>query len=162
MIRNALQYKYRQYCNPQHLFHHWHDGIIVSGRETQVRLHVFSLELLGYFVVPTIFEQHERLPSIFISYDFSSWYIWETFAFQIVNYMIWEPLKTSLKKGKWVECAECDESRRSKAVCLTRRCNTMLQSEITGDGMDAVASEISLVERSRRCALYTFSLKQGF
>jgi hypothetical protein len=38
----------------------------------------------------------------------------------------------------------------------------MLQSEITGDGMDAVASEISLVERSRRCALYTFSLKQGF
>ena len=27
---------------------------------------------------------------------------------------------------------ECDESRRSKAVCLTRRCNTMLQGEITG------------------------------
>ena len=74
------------------------------------------------------------------------------------------------EKGKWVECAECEEtlsktksirsneqihasdfvtlrfiqlilyeSRRSKAVCLTRRCNTMLQSEITGDGMDAVA-----------------------
>ena len=37
-------------------------------------------------------------------------------------------------------------SDSSKAVCLTRRCNTMLQSEITGDGMDAVASEISLVE----------------
>ena len=30
----------------------------------------------------------------------------------------------------------------------------MLQSEITGDGMDAVASEISLVERSRRCAIH--------
>ena len=54
--------------------------------------------------------------------------------------------KNQFEKGKWVECAECDESRRSKAVCLTRRCNTMLQSEITGDGMDAVASEISLVE----------------
>ncbi len=54
--------------------------------------------------------------------------------------------KNRFEKGKWVECAECDESRRSKAVCLTRRCNTMLQSEITGDGMDAVASEISLVE----------------
>ena len=54
--------------------------------------------------------------------------------------------KNRFEKGKWVECAECDESRRSKAVCLTRRCNKMLQSEITGDGMDAVASEISLVE----------------
>ena len=54
--------------------------------------------------------------------------------------------KNRFEKGKWVECAECDESRRSKAVYLTRRCNTMLQSEITGDGMDAVASEISLVE----------------
>ena len=85
--------------------------------------------------------------------------------------------KNRFEKGKWVECAECEEtlsktksirsneqihasdfvtlrfiqlilyeSRRSKAVCLTRRCNTMLQSEITGDGMDAVASEISLVE----------------
>ena len=40
--------------------------------------------------------------------------------------------KNRFEKGKWVECAECDESRRSKAVCLTRRCNTMLQSEITG------------------------------
>ena len=30
----------------------------------------------------------------------------------------------------------------------------MLQSEITGDGMDAVASEISPVERSRRCAIH--------
>ena len=39
--------------------------------------------------------------------------------------------KNRFEKGKWVECAECDESRRSKAVCLTRRCNTMLQSEIT-------------------------------
>ncbi len=54
--------------------------------------------------------------------------------------------KNRFEEGKWVECDECDESRRSKAVCLTRRCNTMLQSEITGDGMDAVASEISLVE----------------
>ena len=54
--------------------------------------------------------------------------------------------KNRFEKGKWVEYAECEESRRSKAVCLTRRCNTMLQSEITGDGMDAVASEISLVE----------------
>ena len=54
--------------------------------------------------------------------------------------------KKRFEKEKWVESAECDESRRSKAVCLTRRCNTMLQSEITGDGMDAVASEISLVE----------------
>ncbi len=33
----------------------------------------------------------------------------------------------------------------------------MLQSEITGDGMDAVASEISLVERSRRCAIHIFT-----
>ena len=32
----------------------------------------------------------------------------------------------------------------------------MLQSEITGDGMDAVASEISLVERSSRCAIHIF------
>ena len=29
--------------------------------------------------------------------------------------------KNRFEKGKWVECAECDESRRSKAVCLTRR-----------------------------------------
>ena len=65
--------------------------------------------------------------------------------------------KNRFEKGKCVECAECDESRRSKAVCLTRRCNTMLQSEITGDGMDAVASEISLVERSRRCAIHIFT-----
>ena len=65
--------------------------------------------------------------------------------------------KNRFEKGKWVECAECDESRRSKAVCLTRRCNTMLQSEITGDGMDAVASEISLVERSSRCAIHIFA-----
>ncbi len=33
----------------------------------------------------------------------------------------------------------------------------MLQSEITGDGMDAVASEISLVERSSRCAIHIFT-----
>ena len=39
--------------------------------------------------------------------------------------------KNRFEKGKWVECAECDESRRSKAVCLTRRCNTTLRSEIT-------------------------------
>ena len=37
------------------------------------------------------------------------------------------------------------------------RCNTMLQSEITSDGMDAVASEISLVERSSRCAIHIFT-----
>ena len=42
------------------------------------------------------------------------------------------------EEGKWVECAECDESRRSKAVCLTRRFE------------EAVG------------VLYTFSLKQGF
>ena len=35
----------------------------------------------------------------------------------------------------------------------------MLQSEITGDGMDAVASEISLVERSRRCYTHFHSNK---
>ena len=46
--------------------------------------------------------------------------------------------KNRFEKGKWVECAECDESRRSKAVCLTRRF-----SEAGG-------------------VLYTFSLKQGF
>ena len=46
--------------------------------------------------------------------------------------------KNRFEKGKWVECAECDESRRSKAVCLTRRFE------------EAVG------------ALYTFSLKQGF
>ncbi len=33
----------------------------------------------------------------------------------------------------------------------------MLQSEITGDGMDAVASEISLVEWSSRCAIHIFT-----
>ncbi len=34
----------------------------------------------------------------------------------------------------------------------------MLQSEkYPGDGMDAVASEISLVERSRRCAIHIFT-----
>ena len=46
--------------------------------------------------------------------------------------------KNRFEKGKWVECAECDESRRSKAVCLTRR------FEEAGG------------------VLYTFSLKQGF
>ena len=46
--------------------------------------------------------------------------------------------KNRFEKGKWVECAECDESRRSKAVCLTRRFE------------EAVG------------VLYTFSLKQGF
>ena len=46
--------------------------------------------------------------------------------------------KNRFEKGKWVECAECDESRRSKAVCLTRR------FEEAGG------------------VLYTFSLKQGY
>ncbi len=46
--------------------------------------------------------------------------------------------KNRFEEGKWVECAECDESRRSKAVCLTRR------FEEAGG------------------VLYTFSLKQGF
>jgi hypothetical protein len=46
--------------------------------------------------------------------------------------------KNRFEKGKWVECAECDKSRRSKAVCLTRR------FEEAGG------------------VLYTFSLKQGF
>ena len=46
--------------------------------------------------------------------------------------------KNRFEKGKWVECAECDESRRSKVVCLTRRFE------------EAVG------------VLYTFSLKQGF
>ena len=46
--------------------------------------------------------------------------------------------KNRFEKGKRVECAECDESRRSKAVCLTRRFE------------EAVG------------VLYTFSLKQGF
>ena len=46
--------------------------------------------------------------------------------------------KNRFEKEKWVECAECDESRRSKAVCLTRRFE------------EAVG------------VLYTFSLKQGF
>ena len=46
--------------------------------------------------------------------------------------------KNRFEEGKWVECAECDESRRSKAVCLTRRFE------------EAVG------------VLYTFSLKQGF
>ena len=46
--------------------------------------------------------------------------------------------KNRFEEGKWVECAECDESRRSKAVCLTRRFE------------EAVG------------VLYTFLLKQGF
>ena len=46
--------------------------------------------------------------------------------------------KNRFEKGKWVEYAECEESRRSKAVCLTRRFD-----EAGG-------------------VLYTFSLKQGF
>ena len=46
--------------------------------------------------------------------------------------------KNRFEEGKWVECAECDVSRRSKAVFLTRR------FEEAGG------------------VLYTFSLKQGF
>ena len=46
--------------------------------------------------------------------------------------------KNRFEKGKWVECAECEESRRSKAVCLTRRFD-----EAGG-------------------VLYTFSFKRGF
>ena len=49
-----------------------------------------------------------------------------------------ETSKNRFEKGKWVECAECNESRRSKAVCLTRRLE------------EAVS------------VLYTFSLKQVF
>ena len=54
------------------------------------------------------------------------------------NYLHLVTSKNRFEKGKWVECAECDESRRSKAVCLTRRFE------------EAVG------------VLYTFSLKQGF
>ena len=46
--------------------------------------------------------------------------------------------KKRFEKGKCVECAECEESRRSKAVCLTRRFEE-------ADGV-----------------LYTFLLKRGF
>ena len=46
--------------------------------------------------------------------------------------------KNRFEKRKWVEYANCEESLRSKAVCLTRRFDE-------ADG-----------------ALYTFSLKQGF
>ena len=53
-------------------------------------------------------------------------------------YIFWGTSKNRFEEGKWVECAECDESRRSKAVCLTRRFE------------EAVG------------VLYTFSLKQGF
>ena len=57
---------------------------------------------------------------------------------RIPNYYFMGTSKNRFEKGKWVECAECDESRRSKAVCLTRRFE------------EAVG------------VLYTFSLKQGF
>ena len=46
--------------------------------------------------------------------------------------------KNRFEKGKCVECTECEESRRSKAVCLTRRFD-----EAGG-------------------VLYPFSLNQGF
>ena len=55
-----------------------------------------------------------------------------------INHYLEGTSKNRFEKGKWVECAECDESRRSKVVCLTRRFE------------EAVG------------ALYTFSLKQGF
>ena len=57
---------------------------------------------------------------------------------KVFSYGIMGTSKNRFEKGKWVECAECDESRRSKAVCLTRRF----------DEADGV--------------LYTFSLKRGF
>ena len=56
----------------------------------------------------------------------------------MVKYLYTGTSKNRFEKGKWVECAECDESRRSKAVCLTRRFE------------EAVG------------VLYTFSFKQGF
>ena len=55
-----------------------------------------------------------------------------------ISFLLMGTSKNRFEKGKWVECAECEESRRSKAVCLTRRFD-----EAGG-------------------VLYTFSLKQGF
>ena len=61
-----------------------------------------------------------------------------TTQFFMVKYLYTGTSKNRFEKGKCVECAECDESRRSKAVCLTRRFE------------EAVG------------VLYTFSFKQGF
>ena len=70
--------------------------------------------------------------------------------------------KNRFEKGKWVECAECDESRRSKAVCLTRK----VQHDVAERNNRATAWTPSHQKfRSLKEAvgvLYTFSLKQGF
>ena len=136
-----------------------------AKRESSKKLSLLCHSIFGLPNVYTIFIYRKRTPFsekrpyYWLGYGLR-WLCGTTIPF-VMRVCYYIPLMTSVtvgdillqgtsknrfEKGKWVECAECDESRRSKAVCLTRRCNTMLQSEITGDGMDAVASEISLVE----------------